>query len=253
MIAEPVPGFTAPVHRALTEHILLGGAPRAVAIGNVGSLIIGALLMCVVAFVPTDVQAVMARSPTVAGIVVGSLSVLWSTGSICAGRLMARTPYRTIGVAGAIMLIGGAVLLVILDTPNQMAGLVTGALLVGFGMGFCNLVFLLAVQASVAWNERGVATASVMFNRTLGQAIGAGLGGAVLNFGIALRAPGANDALDQLLQPDLRAALGTERTAHLVDAVATSVHDVYGLAVIFALVALVIALLLPRALHHAKA
>ena len=31
---EEVPGFAAPVHRALTEHILLGGAPRAVAILN---------------------------------------------------------------------------------------------------------------------------------------------------------------------------------------------------------------------------
>lgn len=29
-----VPGFTVPVHRALTEHILLGGAPRALAIMN---------------------------------------------------------------------------------------------------------------------------------------------------------------------------------------------------------------------------
>ena len=29
-----VPGFAVPVHRALTEHILLGGAPRAVAILN---------------------------------------------------------------------------------------------------------------------------------------------------------------------------------------------------------------------------
>ncbi|RUV19547.1 MULTISPECIES: VirB3 family type IV secretion system protein [unclassified Mesorhizobium] len=31
---EEVPGFTAPVHRALTEPILLGGAPRSVAILN---------------------------------------------------------------------------------------------------------------------------------------------------------------------------------------------------------------------------
>jgi len=31
---EAVPGFTAPVHRALTEPILLGGAPRSVAILN---------------------------------------------------------------------------------------------------------------------------------------------------------------------------------------------------------------------------
>ena len=31
---EPIPGFEAPVHRALTEPILLAGAPRAVAILN---------------------------------------------------------------------------------------------------------------------------------------------------------------------------------------------------------------------------
>ncbi|WP_426265064.1 VirB3 family type IV secretion system protein [Sphingomonas sp. PWP1-2] len=31
---EPIAGFYAPVHRALTEQILLGGAPRAVAIAN---------------------------------------------------------------------------------------------------------------------------------------------------------------------------------------------------------------------------
>lgn len=29
-----VPGFNVPVHRALTEHILLGGAPRSIAILN---------------------------------------------------------------------------------------------------------------------------------------------------------------------------------------------------------------------------
>ena len=33
-IEKTVPGFYAPVHRALTEPILLGGAPRAVAILN---------------------------------------------------------------------------------------------------------------------------------------------------------------------------------------------------------------------------
>lgn len=32
--AEEIAGFYAPVHRALTEHILLGGAPRAIAIVN---------------------------------------------------------------------------------------------------------------------------------------------------------------------------------------------------------------------------
>jgi type IV secretion system protein TrbD len=39
MVAFPqtsfeMPGFTVPLHRALTEHILLGGAPRSIAILN---------------------------------------------------------------------------------------------------------------------------------------------------------------------------------------------------------------------------
>ena len=32
--AEPIAGYFAPVHRALTEQILLGGAPRSLAIVN---------------------------------------------------------------------------------------------------------------------------------------------------------------------------------------------------------------------------
>ena len=32
--SDTVPGFEVPVHRALTEQILLGGAPRAVAVVN---------------------------------------------------------------------------------------------------------------------------------------------------------------------------------------------------------------------------
>ncbi|NIJ34099.1 VirB3 family type IV secretion system protein [Sphingomonas oligoaromativorans] len=34
MEPDGIPGFHAPVHRALTEPILLGGAPRSVAIAN---------------------------------------------------------------------------------------------------------------------------------------------------------------------------------------------------------------------------
>jgi type IV secretion system protein TrbD len=34
MEPDAIPGFFAPVHRALTEPILLGGAPRSVAIAN---------------------------------------------------------------------------------------------------------------------------------------------------------------------------------------------------------------------------
>ena len=43
--AEAIAGFYAPVHRALTDPILLGGAPRAVAIVN-GTLAAASGLAC---------------------------------------------------------------------------------------------------------------------------------------------------------------------------------------------------------------
>ena len=36
LVADDVPGFTVPVHRARSEPILLGGAPRAIAIWAIG-------------------------------------------------------------------------------------------------------------------------------------------------------------------------------------------------------------------------
>ena len=58
---------------------------RIMAIGNIGNLVIGAMLMCIVAFLPTYMQGVMGRSVTVAGAIIGGQSVAWSVGSILSG------------------------------------------------------------------------------------------------------------------------------------------------------------------------
>jgi EmrB/QacA subfamily drug resistance transporter len=218
---------------------------RTIAIGNLGSLTIGALLMCVVGFLPTYVQAVMGRSPAVAGLIVATLSVAWSCGSIAAGRAMAKITYRWTGAIGALALIAGATLLIMLDPHDGLATMTAGALLIGIGMGVCNIVFLLVVQGSVGWSERGVATASTLFTRTIGQTIGAGLAGAILNFGISRYAPNSIDALDLLLDPSRREGLDPQQVARTVEAVASSLHEVYAVAGLLALVTLAAALLLP--------
>jgi EmrB/QacA subfamily drug resistance transporter len=64
---------------------------RIIAGGNLGGLSIGALLTCVVGFLPTYVQGAMGRTPTVTGVVIAVLSVAWALASIGAGRLMVRT------------------------------------------------------------------------------------------------------------------------------------------------------------------
>ena len=61
-------------------------------------------------------------------------------------------------------------------------------------MGPTSLSFVLAVQHAVSWGQRGVATGAVIFLRTIGGAIGVGLLGATLGWGLGAPAgPGRRD------------------------------------------------------------
>jgi len=226
---------------------------RVMAIGNIGSLILGALLMCVVVFLPTYIQGVMARSATVAGAIIAIHSLSWSVGSIVAGRVMTMTSYRTSGVAGALALIAGTSLLVELDHSSGLPHLALAAVLVGLGMGFCNQTILVAVQSSVGWNERGVATASTLFLRTIGQTLGAGLGGAILNFGVAHVVAGSEPSINQLLDAAKRTNLAPETALHLTEAITTSLHNVYIIAGVLAVMTLAVMLIIPGGMSPTRA
>ena len=230
--AEPVVPF-----RMWTSQIM--------ASGNAGSLVLGALLMCVVAFLPTYIQGVMARSATVAGAILATHSVSWSTGSIISGRVMAATSYRTSGAIGALGLIAGTALLIGLDPSSALLRLAVAAVLIGLGMGFCNQTFLVAIQSSVGWQERGIATASTLFSRTIGQSLGAALGGAILNFGVAHLVGDSNDALNQLLEPTRRTNVSADALPRLIEAITASLHTIYIIAGVLAVLALAATLLIP--------
>jgi EmrB/QacA subfamily drug resistance transporter len=218
---------------------------RIIAAGNLGGLAIGALLTCVVGFLPTYVQGAMGRTPTTTGIVIAVLSVVWALASVVAGRLMVKTSYRLTGAVGALALICGCAMLIALDESNSLTFVNAGAALIGIGMGFCNTTFLVSVQASVGWSERGAVTSSVLFMRTIGQALGAGIAGAILNFSLARTAPAAGETLNQLLSPVLRASLDPQQIAQLSRAIASSLHDVYVIAGVLSALTLALIPLLP--------
>ena len=205
-------------------------------------------MMAVSAFLPTYVQGVMGRSPGVAGLVLGCMSVSWMFASFAAGRLMIRTSYRLSAALGAVALVIGAAMLSRLQPSSGVAWAAAGSLVMGVGMGACNTAFLVSIQASVGWNERGVATGANMFMRIIGQSFGAALGGAILNFGVFRRVPDAGDAVNRLLQPALRQSLGAAEIARLTGAVAASLHEVYLVATLTALVTLAVSLAFPAGL-----
>jgi len=62
---------------------------------------------------------------------------------------------------------------------------VVACALMGAGVGLQATPIVIGVQSVIAWGRRGVATGSLMFMRTLGQAIGAGVLGALANAKLA--------------------------------------------------------------------
>ena len=127
----------------------------------------------------------MGRSALVAGLATTAMVLGWPIGATLAARNFARLGLRPTLLLGAALLPAGALAFVALrpDSPPVAAGL--GSVVIGFGMGFLSTSAIVIVQGSVGWAERGVATASNIFSRNLGSALGAAVLGSVLNLGLA--------------------------------------------------------------------
>jgi hypothetical protein len=171
---------------------------------------------------------------------------------MAAGRLMIRTSYRLAASIGGVCLVVGSVMLILLTPASGVVWAGSGAFVLGIGMGFCNTAFIVSTQASVGWNERGMATSSMMFMRIVGQSVGAAVFGAILNFGVYRLAPDAADAVNRLLSPEARQGLGADAIARLTEAVGSSLHVVYIIAGLVAVVSLALALALPPRLSPTR-
>jgi MFS family permease len=225
---------------------------RVIAVGSLSGFTGGMVMMSINAFLPLYVQGAMGRSPAAAGLALGAASVSWTFASVAAGRLMIRTSYRLAATVGGAFLIAGTLVLMTLGPASGLLWAGAGSLLIGTGMGFCNTAFLVSTQASAGWNERGMATSSIMFMRIVGNSVGAAVFGAILNFGINRRIPEAGDAVNRLLEPAARHGLGAAEIGRLSEAVASSLHIVYVVAGLVAVVSLFLALSLPTRLSPTR-
>ena len=148
-----------------------------------------------------------------------------------------------------MFLIAGCLLLLTSTPARGVLWAALGSLVVGVGMGMGSTVFIVSIQASVPWRQRGAATSSAMFMRFIGQSLGAAGAGAVLNATLTARDPSAFGAVDRLLEPASRAALEPGEVARLSALVTEAIGNTYWLATVFAVVALALALLMPRGLN----
>lgn len=179
---------------------------------NACSAVLGALVSGSVTYLPLYVQAVLGASPTEAGLALAPMLVTWPIASTLAGRALPKVGYRPLVRAGTLVsTLAAALLLGALHARVGLVGLGACMALLGSGLGGTSVATMIAVQESAAWSERGVATASNMFSRTIGGALAIGGMGAV----IAGAAQASPDLLNELLGPEHGKGLAPEVVAAL--------------------------------------
>jgi EmrB/QacA subfamily drug resistance transporter len=221
--------------------------------GNLGSLTIGASMMCGTAFLPIYIQGVQGRPVFEGGLALALLTIGWPLASTLAGRLMLVTSYRFITVLGGIVLLFGSLLLPLTLRGGGMLWPNVAAFLIGAGLGFCNSTFMVAVQSAAVQSLRGIATASTVFARMVGSALGTALLGAVLNFGLAAPVPNGADPVQTLMDAAARAAMPPDVLARLVAAVDAALHHVFWTGAVIAALACAAATLIPAGLRPGHA
>lgn len=222
-----------------------------IAISNLASFMIGAVLTGLAAYVPLYAQGVLGGTATSAGMVLAPLSLGWTLGSVAGGRLMLRMGIRASAITGLALQVIGTMAMVYFGSSAAVQRpalmMVTGV--VGLGMGFASLAFIIGVQNSVGWSSRGVATALVLFVRNLGSTVGVSLMGTALNLRIAASLKGGGvdlESMSRVLDPDLWSGLPPATLAVLRGALAAGLQAAFWLILAAALIGLMITFTLPK-------
>lgn len=161
---------------------------------SLAGAIVGGAMLASTTFIPLFVQAVLHGSPTQAGAAFAPMLVGWPLASTLSGRLIPRVGFRPLIRLGLGLTALAGLALPLLGARYGLVGLqvITGVF--GVGMGLSNTALVIAVQTSVGWEQRGIATASTMFFRTIGGALAVSGMGGVLNAVLA-ETPGVSHEL----------------------------------------------------------
>ncbi len=183
-------------HRAAEPVLPLGIFRRRIILATtLMGVAIGAGLIGLTAFVPTYLEIGIGAKPLMAGLALATFTIGWPVAAAVSGRVYLRFGFRaTTILGGTLALLGSAALAVLAPNPSVLV-VAVACFVIGLGFGFAAVPSLVAVQSSVDWDERGVVTGVNMFARSIGQALGAAVFGAIANAVIANlggdeRAPG---------------------------------------------------------------
>lgn len=227
----------------------------AIGVAAVTTLLVGGLQFATTTYLPLMVQGAYGGTATTAGAMLIPLSIGWPLGSVASGRIILRWGFRPALLCGVVFIALGSVPLAFINNTTSiwLLAFLTGV--TGLGLGFATLATTIAVQNSVDWSRRGVATSVVLFCRSMGGSVAVTAMGALLAADLTgrlqgLQLPGADrltmTEVTALLEPSVRATFDPATVHVLETALDASLHLVYGGIAVLAVLAVLAALRYPR-------
>lgn len=249
------------VERKAAEPIISFGLfrSRLYATSNLVAMLSGAAYMTAAIFIPIYVQGVLGGSASNSGITLLPMMIGSVVTATLGGFLMTKLQYRTIMLGTLAMLLIGLVLLSQITVESSRL-LITGIMiLIGLGIGATFSVLSSAVLHSFPPSQRGAASSTLNFNRSLGMALGItvfgivqshsllgkltqslGQGGATIPAGLDLSDP------HSLLLPSFRSSMDPQVLDTVTEGLSNSMATTFAWALIPAVLALVAAFLMTR-------
>ncbi len=216
------------------------------------SFVVGFTMLGAMTFLPTFFQYVEGISATESGFRMLPLVIGLLITSVTAGNLVSKTGrYKIYPVVGSVVMAFGLLLLSRMDPSTPLAVSSMYLFVLGLGIGMSMQVLTIIVQGSAQYSDLGVATSGVTFFRTMGSAFGAAIIGTLYgNFlqdrlpEAVAKAPSVTPA--ERATPEALHALPARVIAPIVEAYSEALTQVFFWAAPVALVAFVLALVLPQ-------
>lgn len=239
---------------------------RAFWVGNLIAFMSSFGVFGVIAYMPLFAKNILGGTSIEAGVVVTSMSFVWATSSMVAGRVVYTLGEKKLIRIGMMLLLLGFVLMEFTTTSSSMLFLSLCMVAAGVGMGMQTPALLLSVQHSVDARHVGVATSTQMLARTIGGAIGVSVMGSAVTASMlrqfqALGNTGGLNALSEsarahlehpqeLLSNVIRDTLSPQDISIVLGAFTQALHDAFLVGLGMAVAGIFVSMLLPPSALH---
>ncbi|GGD94068.1 MDR family MFS transporter [Paenibacillus nasutitermitis] len=227
---------------------------------NVMALLSGAAFITASIYIPIFIQGVLGGKATNSGLVLLPMMLGSVVTATLGGALMTKISYRSIMLPTLALLAGGVALLTTIGPDSSKLIIRLFMVLVGLGIGASFSVLSNAVIHSVSARQRGSASATLNFLRSLGMTLGITVFGIIQSHlftrklgdsfpgGTGEEIPAGIDLSDPhaLLSPVARASIPEQALDKISLALSSSITHTFAWAIIPALLAFLVAFAMGR-------